>query len=284
MAPKATAIEDYYFSPDPARSEEPVVWRLAVERFAAHYHLRRRERPNCVILYVRRGHGTYRGDRGTRELGPGMIFTFAPGHLHEVRCDPNDPLEVQRVVFIGPFAAEQLRGHLGYWCHAWRIPNAAEISDIIDRMLRLAGDGGAFVQESCNHYLQILLMAIHRGLTRELPHSSRAQTTFLAAREIMDREFATGITVADVAVKVGVSYEHLSRVFRKHQGSSPAGYVQRLRMNKATELLCDSGFSVSAAALEVGYRDLYTFSKAFKRFHGLSPSAYTQKWGGTAPG
>ena len=57
-------------------------------------------------------------------------------------------------------------------------------------------------------------------------------------------------------------------------GQSPQQYLLAFRMEKARSLLADASTSVKEVARLVGYRDAFSFSKAFHRFTGKSPSEY----------
>ena len=48
-------------------------------------------------------------------------------------------------------------------------------------------------------------------------------------------------------------------------------YLTKKRMKEAKKLL-HAGFNVSQTAFSVGYRDQFVFSKAFKKYYGISPS------------
>ena len=54
-------------------------------------------------------------------------------------------------------------------------------------------------------------------------------------------------------------------------GMSPVEYRNRLRINRATELLKTGEYTVGEAAESVGIRDIKYFSKLFKRYAGVNP-------------
>jgi AraC-like DNA-binding protein len=64
-------------------------------------------------------------------------------------------------------------------------------------------------------------------------------------------------------------------------GLSLGDYILRSRMNRACALLGDSTMNVSEVAAACGFGSLYSFSRAFKKRRGLSPSAF-RKAGGAA--
>lgn len=73
---------------------------------------------------------------------------------------------------------------------------------------------------------------------------------------------------------IGVSPCYLSRTFSAEEGITISQYIRRLRVEKAAELLLSGGFTVSEAAIEVGYQSLSHFSKAFLQVKGCLPSKY----------
>jgi len=81
-------------------------------------------------------------------------------------------------------------------------------------------------------------------------------------------------TVPDLAAEAAVSRSMLDARFRDVLGLSPIRYVNDWRMRVAQELLSTTEVTVAAIARRVGYDSEEAFSRAFKRSHGASPSAW----------
>lgn len=79
-------------------------------------------------------------------------------------------------------------------------------------------------------------------------------------------------TLDSLAASVGVSRATLANRFRDSLGLTPMDYLARLRIEKGKKLLKENDFSLEEVARKVGYSSSFAFSKAYKRFHGLSPS------------
>jgi AraC-like DNA-binding protein len=80
------------------------------------------------------------------------------------------------------------------------------------------------------------------------------------------------LRLGEVASKIAfTSPGNLSRLFRQHHGMSFNTYLQKLRMEKAAELLVTTGMSVTMIAHRVGYRDVSRFGQHFRRRHGMAP-------------
>lgn len=92
-----------------------------------------------------------------------------------------------------------------------------------------------------------------------------------ACMEFMDLHATEGITVQQVAAFAGVHRSYFSSVFASQVGVSPQKYLQNIRMEKAKRLLIETEASVTEIALSLGYPNLYTFTRAFKIYYGISP-------------
>jgi AraC-like DNA-binding protein len=90
--------------------------------------------------------------------------------------------------------------------------------------------------------------------------------------QVMHRSPADPWTLASLAEVAAVSRTTLARRFTDLTGESPLGYLTDLRMTLAADLLAEPGASVGAVARRIGYADAFSFSAAFKRERGISPS------------
>jgi AraC-like DNA-binding protein len=80
-------------------------------------------------------------------------------------------------------------------------------------------------------------------------------------------------TLATLAREAGVSRTTLATRFTRLVGTPPLTYLTDWRMTLATDLLTETTATVAAVARKVGYADAFGFSSAFKRHHGMSPTA-----------
>ncbi len=82
--------------------------------------------------------------------------------------------------------------------------------------------------------------------------------------------------VPELAAALHVSPVHLHRIFRYELGATPSGWVTRLRMRLAAELLRATDYPLEVIAARVGYRTPFAFSRAFKRAAGAAPRVFRQ--------
>ena len=82
------------------------------------------------------------------------------------------------------------------------------------------------------------------------------------------------LTVEGLAAACGINRSYLSRPFKDATGNSIHEYITTTRMRKAASLLKKKNTTVQDIAVTVGFSDIFTFSKAFKKYYGLSPKEY----------
>ncbi|MHA4813719.1 AraC family transcriptional regulator [Streptomyces aculeolatus] len=81
-------------------------------------------------------------------------------------------------------------------------------------------------------------------------------------------------TVAELAVRAGVSRAALARRFAELVGEPPMTYLTGWRLALAADLLREPDATVGAVARRVGYGSPFALSTAFKRVHGVSPQEH----------
>lgn len=93
-----------------------------------------------------------------------------------------------------------------------------------------------------------------------------------AARDFLLAHYREKTTVEQVASAAGAAPSTLTALFKSQMGDNLMRWRDRLRMQRARELLRDSDLPIKAIASEVGYEDPMFFSRRFKQLTGWSPS------------
>jgi transcriptional regulator GlxA family with amidase domain len=94
------------------------------------------------------------------------------------------------------------------------------------------------------------------------------------ARDLMDREYARPLDVAELARAALMSTAHFSRQFRAAYGETPYAYLMTRRIERAKALLRRGDRSVTDVCFEVGCTSLGSFSARFTELVGETPSGY----------
>jgi len=97
------------------------------------------------------------------------------------------------------------------------------------------------------------------------------------AVKFIEKNLKEEITVKDVADDTGYSLYHFSRCFNETIGHSPYDYIMRRRLSEAAKDLIESEKKIIDIALDYGFNNPETFSRAFKKMFNMLPKAARQK-------
>lgn len=94
----------------------------------------------------------------------------------------------------------------------------------------------------------------------------------------LNENYACKISLDQIAQNLYLSPVYISKLFKEETGESPINYLIKIRLDKAKEMLEGSeNGSIRTVANQVGYEDVYHFSKLFKKYYGISPLNYRKK-------
>ena len=94
------------------------------------------------------------------------------------------------------------------------------------------------------------------------------------AINIIDGEYTKNITLEEIAKRVGVSSQYLSKIFKEETGQTFVEYLTTLRINRAKDIIQTSDQPIKQVGIVVGYKDPNYFSRIFRSVVGLSPSDF----------
>ncbi len=95
--------------------------------------------------------------------------------------------------------------------------------------------------------------------------------------DYMHENYAEQLTLAELSKHFHFNMSYLSSYFSAHMKEGFSEYLNRIRIEKAIELLNDGTITISDISGRVGYSDHSYFCKVFKKFTGDSPSSYRRK-------
>ena len=124
---------------------------------------------------------------------------------------------------------------------------------------------------------RIELMAFYLELLKPPLSTTQNDNSIAMAVEFIHQNFRTNCSGEDVARYCSLSVSHLRSKFLKVTGLTIIGYRDKLRIDAAKELLQCGYFDIGEISTELGYCDVYHFSKAFKKYVGLSPTKWLKK-------
>ena len=122
-------------------------------------------------------------------------------------------------------------------------------------------------------FLQLMLL-ICRTFSKSETTGSEETMKIGRILRYFEENYARPVALAEVARHCGCSVPTLTRFFREAMDDSPIDYLNRLRLDKAAELLRSSRLPVTEIARKTGFCDSNYLTKCFTRRFALSPRAY----------
>lgn len=125
----------------------------------------------------------------------------------------------------------------------------------------------------------LALHIVRRGSDRSSSGAKAARVAPARLRrlfEYIEANLGGQLSVDCMASVAGLSPYHFCRAFKAETGTSPHRYVLAKRIESAAGLLKDRSVPLGDIAFAVGFADLSSFGKSFRRQFGMSPSRFRQ--------
>lgn len=164
-----------------------------------------------------------------------------------------------------------------------------DVQGMIHQMLSLFLEKGLCPSSRRNDLLTHLsemetleqLSAVVNGLLSEhLRHTPSPPATSVPIQQVQEyirHNFSQDISLQDCADHAGISYTHLSRVFRQETGCRFVEYLNRIRLDHAKALLIRQDLSMKQIVEQTGFRNYNYFFKVFRENEGMTPSEFVTK-------
>lgn len=150
-------------------------------------------------------------------------------------------------------------------------PDKQDIANI-GKMIRNFQESRQKVPESCVFALLEILLNQRRKLQQQIIGSHEHTDLFDRICDYIRNHFEEEISLKNIADIFKVTPETVRRKFHEaDSGLTPGKLIARLRFQLAVELLEHTQTPVSGIARRCGYKDPFTFSRAFKRTMGVAP-------------
>ncbi|QES88238.1 helix-turn-helix domain-containing protein [Rhizosphaericola mali] len=96
-----------------------------------------------------------------------------------------------------------------------------------------------------------------------------------AIRHQLQIDISNPPNLQKLSIKFGISETKMKVAFRQIFGDSIYNLFQKLRMERAAELIREKKFSIAEIGYELGFSNLSHFARLFKKYHGITPKKYS---------
>ncbi|WP_127495302.1 helix-turn-helix transcriptional regulator [Paenibacillus glycanilyticus] len=260
-------LPDYYFPP----------YITLAHMFSApsHWAIRNREMKQYVLQYVVDGIADYPIEGTPYTTKRGDLLFHRPMERHSILPHPSEPYVCISIVFhfgLSPFPIPELYESKHYLGNYSDHPINNMLSDLVTSYRQ----PGIIHQMRCQSLLmRILAEASQRNKENaQAKNDASNKPQVVLVKNYLHEHYARDVQLKELEVLSGWSKNYLLLVFRKYMGMSPMQYLTWLRINKAKELAIHSNLTISEIAESVGYSDVHTFGRMFKKKTGHSLSQF----------
>ncbi|MCR5264874.1 MAG: AraC family transcriptional regulator [Clostridiales bacterium] len=240
------------------------------------YHIKRRLENSALLLLTLSGGGEllYRGKSYRLERGSCMLIdTNEPHEYYPL----TDGWEFKYVHFWGGMSREYLSyaGSRAGPVHHIREDEIEKIENLIDSVFSGTAERVMIdypgISGDIYSMITVLLSSAERKDISERPGGGSAVAD---AALFIRRNYAGTVSVEDIANAVNLSRSYLTEQFGRVYGLPPHEYLTMYRISAAKNLLLSTAMTITDIAERTGFRDVYTFSRVFRRVNGISPARY----------
>ncbi|WP_342564858.1 helix-turn-helix domain-containing protein [Paenibacillus sp. FSL R7-0345] len=124
--------------------------------------------------------------------------------------------------------------------------------------------------DELEEYLQAFFREIVQNLDRGTGETNHGERVI----QYLQDHYKEEIVLKDMSTEFGISYSYMRKIVYELTGKSMIDYLNQLRIDKAKELLLDTDLTIKQVAAEVGYYNVQSFNRFFRKYEGMPPSSY----------
>lgn len=225
-----------------------------------------------LLIYCRAGQGWLETGDGRLDVVGGDLLLLPKGRMHAYGADSQRPWSIYWVHFEGELVEDFLRplGPAGLR----RIGAQPRLLADFDALLGLRRHGLNplhFVHAA--HQLQTLLTSLAVLPARGVLKSGRV-LDIDAVQAVMRAHLHDSLNLDQLAAQFKLSRFHFAKTYRALTGHAPIQDFIQLKMAHACRLLDEGDQGIRQIAEQLGYEDVYYFSRLFRKVVGMAPSHY----------
>jgi AraC-like DNA-binding protein len=226
-----------------------------------------------IIACCTEGKAQYTIDDIHYNVQKGDILFFPKHKLHIGSSDPKEPWAFYVILFDTLFPDEESEQRFFTFDNVITNPNVPHLFSIFkEAHLEWTTKKSGYLLRCRSKVLEAFSLLIRR---LDFPSGNARHSQVIdEVMNFMADNYHISFTIEELCQRAGYSPSHFQLVFKKLTGKTIIQYQNEIKILKARDLLQYGHCNVSEAALQVGFTDIYYFSKLFKKIIGHNPSKF----------
>lgn len=219
-------------------------------------------RYDTIIHYVLKGEGYFNNNK----VVEGQGFIINKNTLHEYHSSKSNPWTYLWVIINGTDDEKICKKYIPY--------NNQRIFDYnFKDKLKVFANSFFENNNSLSHIKALgtfMLLLSNHQTAKKTSNNKYVES----AKNYIESNYYRNISVKEIAEILHISDRYLYNLFIKHENISPKQYLNKIKLEKACEMLRNTQNSITETALSVGFNDVLTFSRFFSKNMNVSPTEY----------
>ncbi|MBR1970658.1 MAG: helix-turn-helix domain-containing protein [Clostridia bacterium] len=156
----------------------------------------------------------------------------------------------------------------------------AELRASAKKISALQFEEGELFQKRCsiNHFFEDITNVVYyicSNIERENEIKSKGEKRIEKVEEYIKSNYHnSALSVEMIANTFNIHPSYLSSLYKKQRGITLIGYIEKIRIEKAIELLTKENYNINEISSKVGFSNSTSFRRSFKKIKGTSPTKY----------
>lgn len=246
------------------------------------------------ITYVMSGKGWFSTNGKCHEVEAGDIYINTPGESHAGGADERDPFRYFYFGFLfhPPRNGDHYENMESPFIHIQKMMENKGKPLRKDRLgiehpflsaLKEFRNVSQYSQIMTQTYLNQLIVLMYRNFFSDWDSAYHFAQEKGGPKELVynaisyiDHHILRLKDLTEVSRALGYSYSYLSHLFTEETGISLRNFYARKRLEKTIELIRTRKYTITEIASTMQYQSIHSFSRAFRKAVGLSPTEYIQ--------
>ena len=221
------------------------------------------------IMFIDSGHGTIEIENEKYKASKDDIVIYLPNHIHKEYSDKN---ETMHAYFFGVKFTNSLR-NMFESCNPPFVFDSKDNSAMLLRWFKTLIEESkeptqAYSDKITNCIVKTIILKILQ-ISSDNKEAAKSKEFIKEIQNYLDKHY-----LDDYYNSLPFSKYYIARLFKSCMGVTPMNYIITKRIDNARDLLINSNKKIKEISNEVGYKDIYYFTKVFKKEIGVSPSEY----------